>query len=253
MGRSGPLMTALVTRGSAAQAVAGRALIPTSSTDFSDILGDFFGFGDLFGQGPRRRNRPQRGEDIRYDLEITFEDAMRGMSADIQVPRLDQCTRCNGKGAEPEDGLVTCPMCPRPGRSCFPAELPVGTADVQPVQRSGTDHPAALQGVAAARATSGLSASSRSTFRRGVDNGTRLRLSNERAAGPEQWSGRRPVRRTQSPGAPDFRAPGIRPALHGAGEHRPGVARHRGGYPDVRRGCRRSRCPKAHSTGPSSG
>ena len=51
-------------------------------SDFSDILGAF-GFGDLFGSGPRRRNRPQRGEDIRYDLEISFEDAMKGMSADI--------------------------------------------------------------------------------------------------------------------------------------------------------------------------
>jgi molecular chaperone DnaJ len=83
---------------------------PSAFTDFSDILGAF-GFGDLFGSGGRRRTRAQRGEDIRYDLEITFEDAMRGMSADIQVPRLEQCGRCAGKGAEPEDGLVTCPMC----------------------------------------------------------------------------------------------------------------------------------------------
>jgi molecular chaperone DnaJ len=85
---------------------------PNAFQDFSDILGDLFGFGDLFGGGGRRRgNRAQRGEDVRYDLEITFEDALKGLSADIQVPRLDECRRCHGKGAEPEDGLTMCPMC----------------------------------------------------------------------------------------------------------------------------------------------
>ncbi|MCC7498524.1 MAG: molecular chaperone DnaJ [Bryobacterales bacterium] len=86
---------------------------PNTFADFSDILGDFFGFGDLFGGGGRRgsRNRAQRGEDLRYDLEINFEDVMHGMSAEIQVPRLEPCSRCHGKGAEPEDGFTTCPMC----------------------------------------------------------------------------------------------------------------------------------------------
>jgi molecular chaperone DnaJ len=81
--------------------------------DLSDILSDVFGFGDVFGGGNRqqRRNRAQRGDDVRYDLEITFEDSMRGLTADIQVPRMDECGRCKGKGAEPEDGLVTCPTC----------------------------------------------------------------------------------------------------------------------------------------------
>ena len=85
---------------------------PSAFADFSDILGDLFGFGDLFGGGGRRgRSRAQRGEDLRYDLEISLEDAIRGLSADIQVPRLDVCTRCSGTGAEKNDGLVTCPMC----------------------------------------------------------------------------------------------------------------------------------------------
>jgi molecular chaperone DnaJ len=80
--------------------------------DLSDILNDMFGFGDAFGgRGQQRRNRAQRGEDVRYDLELSFEDSMRGLSADIQVPRMEECTRCKGKGAEPEDGLVTCPTC----------------------------------------------------------------------------------------------------------------------------------------------
>jgi molecular chaperone DnaJ len=84
---------------------------PSVFTDFSDILGDFFGFGDLFGGGGRGRQRVQRGEDVRYDLTISFEDAVRGTAIDIKVPRLDSCTRCSGSGAEPKDGLTTCPMC----------------------------------------------------------------------------------------------------------------------------------------------
>lgn len=100
----------------------GAGFDPSTFQDFSDILGDFFGFSDLFGGGGgggRRRNRAQRGEDVRYDLEINFEDSMRGMSADIQVPRLEPCGRCHGKGAEPEDGLVTCPMCHGRGEVIF--------------------------------------------------------------------------------------------------------------------------------------
>ena len=86
---------------------------PNAFTDFSDILGDLFGFGDLFGGAGRRsgRSRSQRGEDLRYDLEINLEDTIRGLSADIQVPRMELCSRCQGSGAEKNDGLVTCPMC----------------------------------------------------------------------------------------------------------------------------------------------
>jgi molecular chaperone DnaJ len=86
---------------------------PNSFTDFSDILGDLFGFGDLFGGAGRRggRSHSQRGEDLRYDLEINLEDSIRGLSVDIQVPRMEGCSRCQGTGAEKNDGLVSCPMC----------------------------------------------------------------------------------------------------------------------------------------------
>jgi len=84
---------------------------PNAFTDFSDILGDLFGLGDMFGGGKRGRSRSQRGEDLRYDLEINLEDAIRGLSVDIQVPRLDLCSRCKGTGAEKNNGLVSCPMC----------------------------------------------------------------------------------------------------------------------------------------------
>jgi len=83
---------------------------PSQFSDFSDIIGDFFGFGDLFGGG-RRRNRATKGDDLRYDLEINLEDTIKGFSADIQVPRTETCGRCNGSGAERNDGLTSCPMC----------------------------------------------------------------------------------------------------------------------------------------------
>jgi molecular chaperone DnaJ len=84
----------------------------TGFPDLGDILSDVLGFGDVFGRGSQqKRTRAQRGDDVRYDLEIGFEDSMRGLSVDIQVPRMDECGRCHGKGAEPDDGLVSCPMC----------------------------------------------------------------------------------------------------------------------------------------------
>ena len=68
--------------------------------DFADILGNMFGFGDLFGQG-RRRGGPQRGADLRYDLEITFEESARGAETAIQIPRQENCDTCSGSGAAP--------------------------------------------------------------------------------------------------------------------------------------------------------
>ncbi|MEX2263814.1 MAG: molecular chaperone DnaJ [Bryobacteraceae bacterium] len=85
---------------------------PNAFSDFSDILGDLFGFGDIFGGGGgRRRSRAQRGDDIRYDLEISFEDAVFGTSVEIQVPAMRTCERCSGKGAEPGTEPVACPTC----------------------------------------------------------------------------------------------------------------------------------------------
>ncbi len=93
---------------------------PSQFSGFEDIFGDLFGLGDLFGGGSgRRRNRPQRGDDVRYDLEISFEDMMRGLSAEIQAPRTDPCDRCTGTGAEPEDGLTVCPVCRGRGEVVF--------------------------------------------------------------------------------------------------------------------------------------
>src|SRR5262249_48101392 len=78
--------------------------------DFADILGNMFGFGDLFGGG-RRRGGPQRGADLRYDLEISFEEAARGAETAIQIPRQENCEACHGTGSAPGSSAATCPQC----------------------------------------------------------------------------------------------------------------------------------------------
>ena len=86
---------------------------PNAFTGFEDILGglgDIFGFGDVFG-GSRRRTGPQRGADLRYDLEISFEEAARGTETSIQIPRQETCETCNGSGAAPGSKPTTCPQC----------------------------------------------------------------------------------------------------------------------------------------------
>ena len=84
--------------------------------DFADILGNMFGFGDLFGAAGRRRGGPQRGSDLRYDLEITFEESARGAETTVQIPRQESCEGCSGTGAAPGSSASTCPMCKGQGQ-----------------------------------------------------------------------------------------------------------------------------------------
>jgi molecular chaperone DnaJ len=85
---------------------------PNVFADFSDILGDIFGFGDIFGGGGRRSGaRVQRGADLRYDLDLTFEEAAFGTTKKIAVPRHEICTECNGSGAQKGSGPTTCTTC----------------------------------------------------------------------------------------------------------------------------------------------
>jgi len=86
---------------------------PNVFTGFEDILGglgDVFGFGDIFGGG-RRRGGPQRGADLRYDLEISFDEAAKGSETSIQIPRQEACETCTGTGAAPGSKPTTCPQC----------------------------------------------------------------------------------------------------------------------------------------------
>src|SRR2546430_7590657 len=69
-----------------------------------DILGDLFGFGDVFaagGRGGSRRSASQRGADLRYDLEITLGQAATGMTAQLRIPKLERCETCNGSWGSP--------------------------------------------------------------------------------------------------------------------------------------------------------
>lgn len=85
---------------------------PSQFADFSDILGDLFGFGDLFGGGRGRRgNRPMRGGDLRYDLHLSFEEAVFGREASIELPRSANCATCSGSGARPGTSPVSCTAC----------------------------------------------------------------------------------------------------------------------------------------------
>lgn len=84
---------------------------PSQFADFGDILGDLFGFGDFFGATRRRSTRPARGNDLRYDLTIAFEDAVFGKEVSIAIPRVVVCKSCSGSGAKPGTEPVRCTGC----------------------------------------------------------------------------------------------------------------------------------------------
>ena len=106
--------------GHAAVSNAGGGVDPTIFADFGDIfsggLGDIF--GDLFGGG-RRRGGPQRGGDLRYDLEITFEESAKGAETSVQIPRHEQCETCGGSGAAPGSTPTACGQCRGHGQVRF--------------------------------------------------------------------------------------------------------------------------------------
>ncbi|BGI51216.1 MAG: molecular chaperone DnaJ [Arsenophonus endosymbiont of Ceratovacuna japonica] len=79
----------------------------SSSTDFSDIFGDVF--GDIFGGG--RRQRSTRGSDLQYEIKLTLEEAVRGISKEIRIPTLEKCNICNGSGSKPGIKPKTCITC----------------------------------------------------------------------------------------------------------------------------------------------
>src|SRR5690606_7963784 len=76
---------------------------------FSDIFGDVF--GDIFGGGGRPRGGPARGADLRYTLELSLEDAVRGTTVKIRVPTLTSCDVCDGSGANAGSKPSTCTTC----------------------------------------------------------------------------------------------------------------------------------------------
>ncbi len=79
---------------------------------FADIFEEFLGsFGGAGAGRSRRRRGPRRGSDLRYDLTITFEEAIFGVEREIEYRRPEMCTVCNGSGAEPGSKPITCTTC----------------------------------------------------------------------------------------------------------------------------------------------
>jgi molecular chaperone DnaJ len=80
-----------------------------SDMPFGDIFDTFFGGG--MGGTRSRRQRSNRGDDLRYDMTISFDEAFTGVEKQVDVARLATCDRCSGTGAEPGSGEETCPGC----------------------------------------------------------------------------------------------------------------------------------------------
>jgi molecular chaperone DnaJ len=100
---------------------AGAGFDPNAFAGFEDIfgnLGDLFGFGDMFG-GRRRRGGPQRGADLRYDLEISFQESFTGTETAIQIPREETCETCTGTGAAGGSAPEVCGQCRGSGQQRF--------------------------------------------------------------------------------------------------------------------------------------
>ena len=80
-----------------------------TSMDFTDILGEFFGFAT--GATRQRQNAPRRGQDLSYNLTLTFEEAIFGVEKEIEITRDEMCSTCRGKGSEPGTNPVKCGNC----------------------------------------------------------------------------------------------------------------------------------------------
>jgi molecular chaperone DnaJ len=151
--------------------------------DFAGSFGDVF--EDIFSQmmgGGRGGKRSNRGQDLRYDLAITLEEAFSGQSAEIKVPTQVACEPCHGSGAEPGSQPETCPSCGGHGRvraaqGFFTVERTCG-----PCRGSGKiiRNPCrACRGAGVVQKERTLSVD----IPAGIEEGQRIRLSGEGAAG----------------------------------------------------------------------
>lgn len=97
--------------------------------DFSDMGG----FGDIFdsffggGGGSRRRNGPQRGADLEYTVNLTFEEAIFGVEKEISINRSETCDSCKGSGAKAGTSSKTCPTCNGQGQVRVQRQTPLGS------------------------------------------------------------------------------------------------------------------------------
>jgi molecular chaperone DnaJ len=157
---------------------------PTIFADFGDIFGglrDIFGFGDFFGGG--RRGGPQRGSDLRYDLEISFEESAKGMETSIQIPRQETCDTCKGTGAAPGTSPTVCPQCG--GRGQIRYQQGFFTV-AQTCRQCGGEGRVITKACPECRGHGHLPRQRKLTVRipAGIASGQRLRLYGEGEAGP---------------------------------------------------------------------
>lgn len=166
------------------------------ATGFSD-MGDMGGFADIFesifsgfagapGQSQRRRSGPVRGDDLRLDLKLDFREAVFGGEKEIRISHLETCETCNGSGAKPGTRPRTCSTCSGSGqvrrvtRTPFGSFTQVSTCPTCNGQGMVVEDKCdACEGKGANQVTKKL----KITIPAGVDNGTRLRISNEGDAG----------------------------------------------------------------------
>lgn len=81
----------------------------SGSVDLGDIFGDLF--GEMFNMGGQRGSRQQRGDDLRFDISISFEEAFFGKQTEVKIRRLEGCPTCNGRGSASGRGPSVCGQC----------------------------------------------------------------------------------------------------------------------------------------------
>jgi molecular chaperone DnaJ len=148
---------------------------------FEDIFGDIF--GEFFGTGTRRRASRSRGEDLRYNLQLSFEEAVRGTEKKIKVPRHGLCETCRGSGAKPGTAPQTCPSCRGRGQVSFQQGFFSVSRSCSQCHGQGSiikDPCAACAGAGRVRKMHTLSVK----IPAGVDTGSRLKLRGEGESAP---------------------------------------------------------------------
>lgn len=100
----------------------------TGGAGFDGGFGDFGGFGDIFDMffGGSRQRGPQRGNDLEYELEVDFEDAAFGVEEEIQIPRTETCSTCEGSGAKQGTKVEKCSVCNGSGEQQSVVNTPFG-------------------------------------------------------------------------------------------------------------------------------
>lgn len=160
-----------------------------------DGFQNFDGFGDIFDAffggasrgGARRRRGPARGADLRYNLTISFEEAVFGTDKEIEFTRAERCEVCNGRGTEPGTDLATCPDCRGTGeirrsqQSIFGQFVNVTTCGRCQGEGRIVESPCSrCRGVGRERRTRRIVVK----IPAGVDDGAQIRLTGEGEAGP---------------------------------------------------------------------